>query len=214
MDDKKNRRHSDDNGSNPVERLGEVQALLRRLDLATGDTGLPAGPLLDALTTLRIGRDEIEQWEPRLVEAARAAGASWTALAPVLGVGSRQAAERRFLRRHLSASGEATGEGRVRAERKRRAGDRAVRGWARDHAALLRGLAGQVGHADGLSTTGRRRAAQVREALSTDDPAQLLGPLADTEQHLGDGHEDLTGQIRDLGERADGVRGRARREEP
>src|SRR3954454_3421946 len=113
--------------------------------------------LLAALAVLRLLREELAAWEPELITAARAAGASWVALAPALGVASRQAAERRYLRLRPSDTGEATGEARVRAERDRRAGDRAVAGWARENSATLRELAGQVSAATGPGT--------VRDAL-------------------------------------------------
>src|SRR5437763_16030294 len=53
---------------------------------------------LAALTLLRHLREELAEWEPRLIAAAREHGASWIQLAPALGVASRQAAERRYLR--------------------------------------------------------------------------------------------------------------------
>ena len=92
--------------------------------------------LLTALTGLRLLRDELAAWEPELITAARAVGASWVALAPALGVASRQAAERRYLRLQPSHTGEKTGEARVDAERGRRAGDRAVAEWARRNSAI------------------------------------------------------------------------------
>src|SRR3954451_15992176 len=77
---------------------------------------------LAALTLLRHLREELAEWEPRLIAAARSHGASWIQLAPALGVASRQAAERRYLRLRPDDTGEATtGEQRVRAERDRRA---------------------------------------------------------------------------------------------
>ena len=53
---------------------------------------------LAALMLLRHLREEFAAWEPRLIAAARASGGSWIQLAPALGVASRQAAERRYLR--------------------------------------------------------------------------------------------------------------------
>ena len=43
-------------------------------------------------------QDRPAAWEPMLIGAARDRGVSWAAIAPVLGVASRQAAERRHLR--------------------------------------------------------------------------------------------------------------------
>ncbi len=82
-------------------------------------------------------------WESGLIETARAAGASWADLADPLGVASRQAAERRYLRLRPGPEG-STGEQRVRATRDRRAGDRSITTWARENAADLRSLAGRI----------------------------------------------------------------------
>ena len=67
---------------------------IRRAD---GEPTTPA-QLLDALVLLRWAQTELAALEPVLVTAARAAGVSWQSLAPALGVASRQAAERRYLR--------------------------------------------------------------------------------------------------------------------
>src|ERR687898_788875 len=90
--------------------------------------GGSSAQVLDALAQLRWAQAELESAEHRLITAARAAGVSWQALAPALGVASRQAAERRYLRL-TPATGEhdeATQDGRVQAERDRRAAHRAV----------------------------------------------------------------------------------------
>lgn len=156
------------------------------------DTGAPADQVLAALEVLRHLREELATWEPELITAARAAGASWVELAPALGVASRQAAERRYLRLRPSSSGEATGEGRVRAERDRRAGDRAVASWARENSATLRELAGQVSAATGPGT--------VRDALGDDDPTALLSPLADARAHLVADHASLAARVESVTE--------------
>lgn len=169
--------------------------------LAKGDT--PADQVLAALSVLRTLREQLAAWEPELITAARAAGASWAALAPALGVASRQAAERRYLRLRPSTTGETTGEGRVRAERDRRAGDRAVATWARENSASLRELAGQVSAATGPSG--------VRDALGTDDPAALLTPLADAQPALEADHAPLAARIESITEHADRLRKDARR---
>src|SRR4051812_41152100 len=119
---------------------------------------VPSERVVAALAALRSVREQLGAWEPELIAAARAGGASWASLAPALGVASRQAAERRFLRLRPSATGELTGEGRVDAERDRRAGDRAVADWARRNAAVLRQLAGQVSALDDLDAAGREGA--------------------------------------------------------
>ncbi|MEC3982011.1 HSP18 transcriptional regulator [Amycolatopsis sp. H20-H5] len=81
--------------------------------LAARDGTCDEGGLLAALSALRSLREERSGWEPELITAARAAGVSWTALVPALGVASRQAAERRYLRLQPSRTGETTGEARL-----------------------------------------------------------------------------------------------------
>src|SRR5687768_10375102 len=87
----------------------------------------PSGPeeALAALLLLREMRRQLAGWETGLIEAARDAGASWADLAQPLGVASRQAAERRYLRLRPGAAG-TTGEQRVQATRDRRAANRTV----------------------------------------------------------------------------------------
>ncbi|MGW3852971.1 HSP18 transcriptional regulator, partial [Streptomyces fagopyri] len=55
-------------------------------------------PALSALLMLREIREQLAGWESGLIETARRQGASWADLAGPLGVASRQAAERRYLR--------------------------------------------------------------------------------------------------------------------
>jgi hypothetical protein len=171
--------------------LALVQDVLR-------DGDASADQVLAALEVLRQLREQLAAWEPELITAARAAGASWVALAPALGVASRQAAERRYLRLRPSSTGEATGEGRVRAERDRRAGDRAVADWARENSATLRELAGQVSAATGPGT--------VRDALADNDPAALLGPLAAAQAGLRADHAPLAERISSITEHAEQLR--------
>ncbi|MFD9697796.1 HSP18 transcriptional regulator [Lentzea sp. NPDC059081] len=154
-----------------------------------------ATEVLAALMLLRQLRDELSGWEPRLIEAARALGTSWADLAPALGVASRQAAEKRYLRvRRTGETG--TGDERVQAERDRRAGDKAVTAWARENAGVLRGLAAQVGPHD----------AAVQHALGGDDAATLLGPLADAGPGLRDGQPGLADRIDAIGAHTDQLR--------
>src|SRR3954451_6834320 len=103
----------------------------------SGDTTVDPAELLDALVLLRRAQTELAGIEPTLIAAARAAGVSWQALAPALGVASRQAAERRYLRSTADPTEQpgATRDARVQAERDRRAGDRAVTRWANDNTA-------------------------------------------------------------------------------
>ncbi|HEX7305024.1 HSP18 transcriptional regulator [Lentzea sp.] len=154
-----------------------------------------ATEVLAALMLLRQLRDELSGWEPQLIEAARALGTSWADLAPALGVASRQAAEKRYLR--VRRTGEpGTGDERVQAERDRRAGDKAVAAWARENAAVLRGLAARVGPHD----------AAVQQALAGQDAAGLLGPLADAGPGLRASQPGLADRIAALGDQTDQVR--------
>lgn len=162
---------------------------------ATAASPGDAREVLAALMLLRALRDELSGWEPQLIEAARALGTSWADLAPALGVASRQAAEKRYLR--IRRTGETgTGDERVQAERDRRAGDKAVAAWARDNATVLRVLAAQVGPHD----------PGVQQALGGEDAAGLLGPLAEAGPGLLDGHPGLARQIAAIGEQTDQLR--------
>ncbi|WP_222853560.1 hypothetical protein [Fodinicola acaciae] len=162
---------------------------------ATRAERLSAEQVLSALVLLRRLRSQLAEWEPHLIAAARELGTSWADLAPALGVASRQAAERRYLRLRPGAGD--TGEQRVVAQRDLRAGDRAVSAWARENAAQLRTLAGQVGAAGVLS---------VSHALGDDDPTTLLHPLAAARAQLGASHPDLARQIDEISERTHQIR--------
>jgi len=155
---------------------------------------------------LRQLRAELAGWEPELVTAARARKVSWAALAPALGVTSRQAAERRYLRLRPSATGEQTGEQRVRAQRDKRAGDRAVAAWARDNATVLRQLAGQISALQDLPHRAQHHADLVGQALAEDDPTSLLSPLADTRTHLQATHAGLAAQVQSITDQTTRIR--------
>ncbi|MGW3558389.1 type III effector protein [Streptomyces sp. NPDC000963] len=157
---------------------------------------------LAALLLLRELREQLAGWEPGLIEAARDAGASWAELAHPLGVTSRQAAERRYLRVRPGSPG-TTGEQRVQATRDRRAADRTVTTWARGNAADLRRLAGQITALDTLPDALRH---DLGEALADDDPALLLEPLARTHRHLIPRHPDLAERVGTLAHRTDALR--------
>ncbi|MET9932984.1 MULTISPECIES: type III effector protein [unclassified Streptomyces] len=157
---------------------------------------------LAALLLLRELREQLAGWEPGLIEAARDAGASWAELARPLGVTSRQAAERRYLRVRPGNPG-ATGEQRVQATRDRRAADRTVTTWARGNAADLRRLAGQITALDALPAALRH---DLGEALADDDPALLLEPLARTHRHLAPRHPDLAERVGTLTHRTAALR--------
>jgi hypothetical protein len=167
--------------------------------------------LLSALAGLRVLREELARWEPELITAARAAGASWVALAPALGVASRQAAERRYLRLQPSNTGEKTGEARVDAERDRRAGDRAVADWARRNSVILRQLAGRVSALDGLGPAAQESADRLGAALGDDDPATLLPPLAAARPHLTGAHAGLAEQLGQISDETNRLRREAGR---
>jgi hypothetical protein len=165
------------------------------------------GELLEALTALRELRDELAGWEPALIAAARAAGVSWAELAPTLGVQSRQAAERRFLRLQPSGGQDRrTGEERVRDERDRRAGDRAVAAWARRNSGPLRQLAGRIGALRGLPAAAQRQVDVVQVALGDDDASALLHPLAEAGSHLAGTHAELAEEVRSVSDQLDRVR--------
>ncbi|MGW2257729.1 type III effector protein [Streptomyces sp. NPDC001780] len=149
---------------------------------------------LAALLLLREVRDQLADWEPRLIEAARDAGASWAELAHPLGVASRQAAERRYLRVRPGSPG-STGEERVRATRDRRAADRTVTAWARGNAADLRRLAGQITALTDLPPDAEVPLARLTRALGADDAAGLVGPLAGTYTYLAARHPDLANRV-------------------
>jgi hypothetical protein len=183
----------------PEETVARLHALIRALRAGEATSV----PFVDALTDLRELRVQLAAWEPELVTAARAAGLSWITLAPALGVTSRQAAERRYLRTQPTANGEPTREARVDATRDQRAGDRAVAAWARENSAELRQLAGQVSGLADLTPDARRDADQVHAELAGDDAAALLEPLATMRSHLADGHTDLADRINKVAEDAE-----------
>lgn len=149
---------------------------------------------LNSLLLLRQVREQLAGWETGLVETARHAGASWADLAHPLGVASRQAAERRYLRQRPGAAG-STGEQRVQATRDRRAADRNVTTWARDNAADLRRLAGQITALTDLPATARDPIRHLHQALADNDPAELLAPLAATAPHLRPDHPELADHV-------------------
>lgn len=169
---------------------------LGRPDTATASSD----DVLAALAGLRAVQDQLAAWEPLLIGAARARGTSWAAIAPALGVASRQAAERRYLRLNPHATDPAgmTGEERVQAARDRRAGDRAANQWARDNAPRLRRLAAQITALDELDPTTQKAVDRVLHALGDNDTATLLTPLADAGDRLQHSHPTLAEQAADI----------------
>ncbi|WP_405835264.1 type III effector protein [Streptomyces sp. NBC_01518] len=160
---------------------------------------------LAALLMLRELREQLAGWEPGLIEAARAAGSSWADLAHPLGVASRQAAERRYLRVRPGTPG-TTGEQRVQATRSRRAADRTLTTWARANAADLRQLAGQITALTDLPAQAHTPLARLTEALADNDSANLIAPLTATHAHLKANHPDLADRIATLTHHADQLR--------
>ncbi|MEV0410353.1 HSP18 transcriptional regulator [Streptomyces sp. NPDC050448] len=140
-------------------------------------------PALAALLMLREIREQLAGWESGLIETARGQGASWADLAGPLGVASRQAAERRYLRLRPGTPG-STGEERVQATRDTRAAERTVTAWARDNAADLRRLAGQITALTDLPDAAAAAVGELNRALADNDAARLIRPLADTRPHL------------------------------
>ncbi|MFI1798781.1 type III effector protein [Streptomyces sp. NPDC020379] len=149
---------------------------------------------LASLMLLRQVREQLAGWETGLIETARDAGASWADLAHPLGVASRQAAERRYLRGRPGPAG-TTGEQRVQATRERRAAERTTAIWARDNAADLRRIAGRITALTDLPATARLPLSQLHTALGHDDPAALIHPLNATRPHLTATHPDLAAQL-------------------
>jgi hypothetical protein len=177
--------------------------------------GGDAESVLAALAALRALRDELDAQEPELIAAARAAGVSWARLAPVLGVASRQAAERRYLRIRQSPRDDArlTGDQRVTAERDRRAGDRAVAAWADQHTADLRQLAARITLLEPTQPGARASLERLRAALGGNDHTVLLQRLAETLPYLPSPLAaevtrvgDDTVEVRRTSDRARGVR--------
>ncbi|NSC25253.1 type III effector protein [Streptomyces albus subsp. chlorinus] len=177
--------------------LSTIEEAVRTAQSTAGEQPPPgtAGPSCDqalaALLLLRQVRDELAGWETPLIEAARAAGASWSDLASPLGVASRQAAERRYLRGRPGDPG-TTGEQRVQATRNQRAADRSVAAWARDNASDLRQLAGQITALPDLPTEPRTL---LTSALADNDAARLVGPLISAQKHLAGDHPQLAARV-------------------
>ncbi|MGW7584718.1 type III effector protein [Kitasatospora sp. NPDC054768] len=207
----------------PVSFLAAAAALAAIDDAVrtAGEPGRPAGhgvpgggaeQALAALVLLREVRTQLADWEAPMVEAARAAGATWADLAQPMGVASRQAAENRYLRLRPARTttdttdATATGAERVKAVRDRRAADRAVDAWARDHAAGLRVLAARIAAAPGHTPEAGPALDALSTALGATDPADLIAPLTGMRPHLGDAHPDLAARLDDLTDRTDRLR--------
>ncbi|MFD7233208.1 type III effector protein [Streptomyces sp. NPDC059881] len=178
--------------------LNAIDDALRDAQQDSPDTSDAPGPgpeqALASLMLLRQVREQLAGWETGLIETARDAGASWADLAHPLGVASRQAAERRYLRGRPGPAG-TTGEQRVQATRQARATDRTTATWARRNAADLRRLAGQITALTDLPPAARRPLSELHAALAHDDPADLIAPLTAARPHLAAAHPDLAAQL-------------------
>ncbi|GAA3593036.1 hypothetical protein [Kribbella ginsengisoli] len=176
-------------------------------EVVTGPAGREPEDFLEALARIRDLREQLTQYEPQLIDAARRRGVSWAQLAPALGVASRQAAERRYLRLSPNATDPSmNGEQRLQAVRDQRAGDRAVATWARQNAADLRRLAGQISSLDDLDPVVQASVDQISVALGDDDSLALLGPLAAAQTGLSRDHPALADRIADVTDQTDEVR--------
>ncbi|MFF2654971.1 type III effector protein [Streptomyces sp. NPDC058045] len=186
--------------------LAVMDDALREAQHETSDVTRP-GPerALASLMLLRRVREQLAGWETGLIETARDAGASWADLAGPLGVASRQAAERRYLRGRPGAVG-TTGEQRVAATRQARAAERATVTWARANAADLRRLAGQITALAHLGPEARSAQAVLHTALGAADAAELIAPLAGMRPYLDARHTVLVESLDALG-----IPGRPRR---
>ncbi|REF96189.1 hypothetical protein DFJ67_2161 [Asanoa ferruginea] len=168
--------------------------------------GVPVVELLAALSALRRIRSQLDGWERQLITGARKAGASWAQLAPALGVASRQAAERRYLRLAPdSVDNPTTRDERVRAVRDQRAADRAVDDWARAEGADLRQLAGLVTALDDLDAAARDSLDKLHHAIGAADAAVLVPLLAAAGRHLPVDHA-LAHRIAGVTAHADEIR--------
>ncbi|MEU9475154.1 type III effector protein [Streptomyces sp. NPDC048191] len=178
--------------------LDAIDDALRDAQRESPDTPDAPGPsaeqALASLMLLRQVREQLAGWETGLIETARDAGASWADLAHPLGVASRQAAERRYLRGRPGPAG-TTGEQRVTATRQARAAERTTATWARANAADLRRLAGQITALTDLPPAARRPLGELHAALAHDDPAGLIAPLAAARPHLAAAHPDLAARL-------------------
>ncbi|WP_372481593.1 HSP18 transcriptional regulator, partial [Streptomyces flavotricini] len=195
------RRRSSTGGHQPVRKR---RAAVLRTHQQPQHPPRASGPhaALAALLTLREVRKQLTGWESGLIETARGQGGRWAELAGPLGVASRQAAERRYLRLRLGTPGEE----RVQATRDTRAADRTVTAWARDNAADLRRLAGQITALTNLRASAQDAVSDLNRALADTNAARLLRPLADTRPYLRPRGSALAHYIDALARHADRLR--------
>lgn len=87
----------------------------RRATQVVAAGGTDASEVLAALASLPVVRGDLDRVERELIAAARDLGVAWPAIAQALGLGSRQAAEQRWLR---LSGGSSRDPARVRAARR------------------------------------------------------------------------------------------------
>jgi hypothetical protein len=203
--------------TNAFERLSgsaspDIAPVVEAILAVAGNPGAGSADVLDSLVLLRWAQSRLAELEPRLIDAARAAGRSWQELAPALGVASRQAAERRYLRLVPATAAQqgTTRDDRVRAERDRRAGRRAVARWANDNTADLRRLAGQITALTDLAEDAAADVGRLHRALGDPDAAALPRLLDEARLHLG-GHPDLADEVDKINDRTGRVRRQTQR---
>ncbi|MFI5868375.1 hypothetical protein [Streptomyces sp. NPDC051546] len=102
-----------------------------------------------------------------------------------------------------------TGDQRVQATRDTRAAERTVTAWARDNAADLRRLAGQVTSLTGLPADAESAVGDLNLALGDNDAARLVGPLTDTRRHLRPQDSELAERIDALTQHTEQLRQQA-----
>ncbi|MFF3987214.1 type III effector protein [Streptomyces sp. NPDC001797] len=194
------------NAHSPASFLAAAAALaatddaLRDAQHESPDAAGPGPEQALASLLLRQVREQLAGWETGLIETARDAGASWADLAHPLGVASRQAAERRYLRGRPGPAG-TTGEQRVQATRERRAAERTTATWARRNAADLRRIAGQITALAHLAPEARSAQAALHAALGATDAAELIAPLTGMRPYLDARHTGLVESLDALEDR-------------
>jgi hypothetical protein len=181
------------------DRWQAVAAVLRQEKAEPAD-------LLAALAVVQGLRADLDRVERRLIGTARESGASWSEVANVLGLRSRQAAEQRWLRLGQAASRDATA---ARKQRERQRIADAAAGaevvhlraavWALfEHLAALPG-GGELGPAATLAVATLEAALQANPGALFDLARLAVGDLATLpEQSLGGPVADAVNSVRAL----------------
>ncbi|MFJ4858602.1 hypothetical protein [Streptomyces sp. NPDC088730] len=136
--------------------------------------------LLAGVLVLRCLRDKLQEDERRVISAARRRKITWSRLAVAMELGSRQAAERRYLQLRTDldelAGRRLTQQNRIEFARDQR-GRRAERAWATNHATEIRALALRLlqlpdlqGRADRSLSVQKSHVFEVRSAEHAGQP--------------------------------------------